>query len=207
MGIWGPLFGRAKKKRSGLPPEVEAIFSRLHELFSDESRQNEANHPSVRERLENGLDVDQLPQGIGPFGHVAENPIPANGAFGELLYLSLLKHDRTGSRLLFHRIGSVEAIDVYETVTVDGRHWDILFLSMYHPRKSHLAPEGCSLADLSEQPLIFGTNQRLNSFPVGLQEAIRELTEGMIGIPLSPPQVRAAVETVRFVRQPNTRLV
>ena len=68
---------------------------------------------------------------------------------------------------------------------------------MYHPRKSRKA-----LAEPRSQPLLYGTNRRVEGFPYGLPEAIRQTTEEIIGIPLPPPppQVRQAEESVRFQR-------
>jgi hypothetical protein len=199
MGIFSSLFG-GKKKSSVLPPEVTQIFDKIAELMEDENLQNSMNHPMIKDQILGGLDVDQLPHGIGEFGRSAENPIPVNGALGELVYLSLLKTRDTNQRLLFHRLGSVESLDMYETVSIDGRKWDILFFSMYHPRKSRKAPAGYALAEPRSQPLLYGTNRRVERFPYGLQEAIRQTTEEMIGIPLPPPQVRQAEESVRFQR-------
>lgn len=198
MGIFGSLFG--KKKNSGLPPELSQLFDKIAEIMEDENLQNSMSHPMIQDQIINGLDVDVLPDGIGDFGHAAENPIPVNGALGELLYLSLLKTNDTNQRLLFHRLGSVESLDMYETVSIDGREWDILFLSMYHPRKSRKAPKGYRLTDYRSQPLLYGTNQRVENFPYGLQLAIQETTEKVIGIPLPPPRVREAEESVRFQR-------
>lgn len=201
MGIFGSLFG--KKKSSGFPPELTQLFDKLAEIMEDENMQNSMNHPMIQDQIINRHDVDELPDGIGDFGHAAENPIPVNGALGELLYLSLLKTTDTNQRLLFHRLGSVESLDMYETVTIDGKKWDILFFSMYHPRKSRKAPSGYQLTDYRSQPLLYGTNQRVENFPYGLQAAIQQTTEKMIGIPLPPPQVRQAEESVRFHRPPE----
>jgi hypothetical protein len=83
---------------------------------------------------------DRDPKGTGPFGLVETNPIPANGPIGQLAYLSKLE-TTTGQRVLFHRLGSLGTIDAFEVVSFDGREWFILFLDMYHPRKSRLAPD------------------------------------------------------------------
>jgi hypothetical protein len=199
MGIFGSLFG-GKKKSSGLSPEVAQIFEKVAGMMEDENLQNSMNNSILKDEIVGGLDVDELPHGIGEFGRSAENPIPVNGVFGELVYLSLLKTQDTNQRLLFHRLGSVESIDIYETVSIDGHNWDILFFSFYHPRKSRKAPNGYSIAKLSNQPLFYGTNRRVEGFPYGLQEAIRKTTKQMIGIPLPPPQVRQAEESVSFKR-------
>ncbi|MCY4364582.1 MAG: hypothetical protein OXE42_20765, partial [Gammaproteobacteria bacterium] len=69
------------------------------------------------------------------------NPIPVNGSIGQLAYLSKLETER-GERILFHRIGAVDTIDVFEAVTFSGSEWFILFVDLYHPRRSRLTPDG-----------------------------------------------------------------
>ena len=55
-------------------------------------------------------------------------------------------------------------------------------------------------ANLRNQPLLYGTNRRVDSFPNGLQDAIRGTTGEFFGIPMPPPQVRQAEETIKFQR-------
>jgi hypothetical protein len=43
---------------------------------------------------------------------------------------------------LFHRIGAINKVDVFEAVTFSGSEWFILFVDLYHPRRSRLTPEG-----------------------------------------------------------------
>jgi hypothetical protein len=200
MGMFGSIFGPKNKRSSVARREADELFEKIAQLLGDENLQNAVNHPMIKEKIVGGLDVDQLPDGIGEFGRSAENPIPVNGPLGELVYLSLLKTRIANQRLLFHRLGSVESLDIYETVSIDGGKWDILFFSMYHPRKSRKSPAGYALAEPRSQPLLYGTNRRVEGFPYGLQAAIRQTTEEMIGIPLPPPQVRQAEESVRFQR-------
>lgn len=84
---------------------------------------------------------DRDPNGTGPFGLSEANPIPVNGPIGELAYLSKLETVQ-GERLLFHRIGSVGTIDVFEAVTFSGSEWFIFFVDFYHPRRSRVTPDG-----------------------------------------------------------------
>ena len=167
--------------------------------MENEDQQNSMYPPQVRAQIIGGHDVDELAYGEGDFGRTADNPIPVNGAIGELIYLSCLK-TRTGERILYHRLGSAEGIDVYETVSIDGSNWDLLFFSMYHPRKSRKSPSGYSIVKMNEQPLLYGTNLRVENFPYGLQKAIRNTTVEVFGIPMPPPQVREAEESVKFSR-------
>ena len=175
MRLFRSLFGSKKKSSSELPPEIDKIFEKMARLMEDEECQNSMYPLSIKNQIIGGQDLDELPDGVGDFGRSDENPIPVNGPIGELVYLSSL-------------------------TTQDGRRWDILFLSMYHPRKSRTAPSGYSIANVCERPLLYGTNRRVGSFPYGLQEAIRNTTAEMFGIPMRPPQVRQAEESVKFQR-------
>ena len=87
-------------------------------------------------------DCDQIPGAEGPIGHSFNNPIPVNGQLGTYKYLAKLRIS-LGTPLLFHRIGSMKSektkylVDVYELVDSSGKHWDLLFIDMYHPRRSN----------------------------------------------------------------------
>ena len=195
------LFGGKKKSPSEPSPEISKIFEKMARMMEDEQFQNSMYPLPLKNRIVGGQDLDELPDGVGGFGRSKENPIPVNGPIGELVYLSNLT-TQDGQRLLYHRLGSVYDIDIYETVSIDGSRWDILFFSMFHPRKSRKAPSGYSIANVGERPLLYGTNGSVNSFPYGLQEAIGITTAKIFGIPMRPPEVRQAEENVKFQR-PN----
>ncbi|WNJ99968.1 hypothetical protein L2D14_00750 [Thalassospiraceae bacterium LMO-JJ14] len=199
MGLFGKIFGGDKKPSSDLPPEVRKIFDKMARVMEDEKLQNSMYPDQIKSQIENGQDTDEISYAVGEFGRTEDNPIPVNGPIGELVYLSCLK-TKSNARLLFHRLGSMDGIDFYETVTIDGRDWDVLFFSMYHPRKSKKAPSGYVLTSTNEQPLLFGTNRRVENFPYSLQQAIRSTTSEIFGFPLPPPQVRQAEESVKFQR-------
>lgn len=196
MSLLKSIFGGRIKSRS---PEVERIYKKLADFMEDENQQNNTYPLPARDLIINGCDVDELPYAGGEFGRSVNNPIPVNGLIGELIYLSLLKTS-DGGRLLFHRLGALDNIDVYEAVSINGSLWDILYLSPYHPRKSRKSPLGYAIAKASEQPLLYGVNYRIKDFPHGLQQAIRDTTKIMLGFPMRPPEVRKAVEGRKFVR-------
>ena len=161
--------------------EMEKI---IEEYLNDESTQNDhflSHNPLLAYSVKSGLDCDELPRSEGPFGLVASNPIPVNGSFGEMVYLSKLR-TRQGSRLLFHRIGSTSSseasgvhnpsgmVDVFEALSFDGLFHGEFFLDMYHPRKSTKTPEGFSLhTGLS---LISGTHIGVEDFPNNYREVV-----------------------------------
>lgn len=198
MRLFGSRSGAKKKPSSGLSPEVARIFEKINRVMTDENLQNSMYPAILRDKIAAAPAVDEIPNAAGEFGRSAENPIPANGPIGELVYLSQLQIEGTDQRLLYHRLGSVRAIDIYETVSIDGRTWDILFLSLYHPRKSRKAPRSYVIADPRSQPLLYGTNRRVEHFPYGLQKAIGETNKEFFGIALPPPQVRIAEESTKF---------
>ncbi|MGB0696755.1 MAG: hypothetical protein ACPGOY_13980 [Rhodospirillaceae bacterium] len=198
MRLWEKVFAK-KKKEVDFSPKMIRFLENVKRIMSDENRQNAMNRPEVIEHIVGGLDVDELPEADGEFGRAIGNPIPVNGFMGELIYLSRLKTSN-GSQLIYHRLGSIEHIDVFETVTLDGQFWDLLFLSMYHPRKSRKAPSGYSIVSLQDQPILFGTNVRVHTFPMGLGDAIAQTTEKIFGVPIAAKEVRVAEETGHFSR-------
>jgi hypothetical protein len=110
-------------------------------VIEDEQFQLEMLDPAIKAMIESRPAYDRDPKGTGPFGFTETNPIPVNGWIGELAYISKLETVR-GERILFHRIGAIHAIDVFEAVTFSGSEWFILFVDLYHPRRSRLTPDG-----------------------------------------------------------------
>jgi hypothetical protein len=134
------------------------------------------------QQIAQGEPCEQLPGGHGPFG-TAGNPIPVDGPLGEIKYLARLR-SQTGRPLLFHRVGNSASevtnhtLDIYEVVAADGTQWTTLFMDLYHPRASSLAPPGFTLRTgglgLSRTgELGYGINQRVEDFPHGLPAAMR----------------------------------
>jgi len=129
-----------------------------------------------------GVDCDELPGASGPFGLCSTNPIPVNGLLGTYKYLAKLLSPNDAI-FYFHRLGSLSGkvaqnVDVYEAVDMNGKHWDILFLDMYHPRRSNKVPPGYRYKPydkkLSDIPFAFGVDIFCNRFPYDLPEAIEE---------------------------------
>ncbi len=128
-----------------------------------------------------GEDCDEMAGATGPFGHSCNNPIPVNAQLGSYKYLTKLR-TLSGAPLLFHRLGSMSSsvskysVDVYEVVGIDGSNWDVLFVEMYHPRRSNKAPSGYTLTryDPRTGDSIFGygVDVRCPNFPYDLPDAI-----------------------------------
>lgn len=139
MGFLSNLFGGGKEKKAS--KALHAMVSHIHRILDDEEFQLGLLPPAMQEILKAAPAYDKDPNGSGPFGFTETNPIPVNGSIGQLAYLSRLE-TQSGQRILFHRLGAVGTVDVFEAVTFDGAEWFILFVDLYHPRRSRLTPDG-----------------------------------------------------------------
>lgn len=174
------LFGSKKSKEE---EEKEKIFRKIANLLNDDNFQNSILPPMFKGPVISGASVDQLANGSGEFGFSSTNPIPCNGSLGEVTYLSRLLYGPQKEKVFFHRLGTVNRnIDKYELITLSGVR-AIVYLDMYHPRKSRLAPKGFSLQP--DTILIRGINQCLSTFPHNLHQEIMEFTKRSIGFPLA----------------------
>ena len=190
------LFSKLLPRKRETAPEVE----RLIRLFEDGAFQASLVPSVVREKFINGPSVDEVPNAFGEFGLTLTNPIPVNGSLGELIYLSSLQYGGR-TKILFHRLGSFNAIDIYETVTVDGSEWSILYFDCYHARRSRKSPKGYSLVrgDRSSYGL-YGVNHLVPNFPAGLTNGVSAFTTRILGRPMTPHALKDAEATIRFVR-------
>ncbi len=193
------------------PDGAERNLMELMMLTKTERLQNERSRAAVRDRIVNGLDVDELPDAKGEFGLDPDNPIPVNGPFGEQLYLSLLATEGSGQRLFHHRLGlktgRLGPVAAYETVSADGEKWDILYLSARHPRKSTKAPAGYALVEDSGENLVLmrGVDRRAKNFPHGVRALVPKTWKEISGLDIPPPPRRLLDPAVRFRRPPEHR--
>jgi hypothetical protein len=183
------------KKPPRLSPETERIFENLYRFFKDDAEQISQYPDQLKERIRSGLNLDSIPGATGSFGTTITNPIPVNGPIGEILYLSSLRFGE--QRVLFHRLRSFEVTDVYECVSERGDQWDVLFLDMYHPRKSTLAPNRYSIVP---NFLLSGVSAEVSDFPSQLYEAIVSYSERRFGMSLADPAIRLRKERTRYNR-------
>ncbi len=211
-GVLGGLPDRISRRRGvpeegASPPEMDETLQSIARLMGSEKLQNKNIDPGFRKAVVRGLDVDSLPGAAGEFGRDLGNPIPANATIGEMLYLSRLAAEDTDQRLMFHLLGGVMgphcSVDIFETVTLDGKKWDVLCFSMFHPRKSRRTPDGYRFVDPSPPHFLFGVNRTVLNFPENMQQVVAKWTENVFGVPLPPPQIVQAEKTVRFKRPPE----
>ena len=136
MGFLSNLFGGNEEDKA-----LREAMAHIHRILDDEKFQLELVHPAMKSMLESAPAYDKDPNGTGPFGFIETNPIPVNGPSGQLAYLSRLE-TQSGQRILFHRLGAIGTVDVFEAVLFNGAEWFILFVDLYHPRRSRLTPYG-----------------------------------------------------------------
>jgi hypothetical protein len=184
------VFWFTRKKKSHSSADIDQLFERLSRLLIDENLQNERLPPELKEEIRRSRPTDIVPAAWGEFGRDLNNPIPTNGPIGEILYLSSLKSDG-GARIAFQRLGSVGKVDVFETISFDGKDWSILCCSMYYPRKSRIAPKGFMfVGNEYGSRWIRGTNNYAIEFPRGILQRTIEWTETRIGLTIADPDLK-----------------
>jgi len=143
-----------------------SLFKRSCHEAEDRQIQEVRNEPIGPLALA-GENCDEISTAQGPFGHSYNNPIPVNGLLGTYKYLGKLISPR-GNIVYFHRIGSVSSdtctnpVDAYEVVDLNGGFWDILFIDMYHPRRSNKIPDGYKMKHYNKEvgdiPFAYGVD-------------------------------------------------
>jgi hypothetical protein len=160
MPLW---FGRKNKERKA----VNAILENIALMLSDDEMQLRILGPQQYAVFKSLTAIDAHRDAEGDFGTNFRNPIPTNGPIGSLAYLSNL-NSPLGYPLLFHRINSIDKIDIYEYVSFMGVEWGLLFVDMYHSRKSRLVPNGFARTGNTRQ--LSGFNHYWEDFPFGFAE-------------------------------------
>lgn len=115
--------------------ETMKFFSELHTLMQAMSKE--------------GTDLDEIPEGIGEFGHDITNPIPVNTIFGNTSYLNRLR-TADGKEIRYERLGSGGAenidgpIDIYD-IFCGSEKIATLYIHPYNRKDSEKAPKGFKL--------------------------------------------------------------
>ena len=182
----------------------EKMYDDALKLFNSAQLQNETLPPELKAEVEGGEDCDVLSQGSGRFGHDMGNPIPVNGPFGEMTYLSRLRLRSTGSMVFFHKVETIGRVDKFELVNVSGKVVDYLYLDMYHPRASRRYPEGYTL----EKEAVFprGVTTTVPDFPAGLYKLIKKEAKQRLGVDVAEKEsdridVEQAHASIRELRK------
>lgn len=175
----------------------------LSRFLNDEKLQNSLVPEEIRALILSGPDVDTLPGADGEFGRDPRNPIPVNGPVGEVIYISSIC-TTAGSWLMGHRVGAIGTVDAYEVVSADGSFWDLLFFSMYHPRRSRLAPSGLQFDRRDEAFGLSACSIYVETFPRGISEAVASFAKGTLGLTgINKAGLRQRSNETRFIRPPG----
>jgi hypothetical protein len=187
----------------------DKMYNDALRLFNTAALQNNTYDAALAAKIRAGADCDVIPGSTGSFGHVATNPIPVNGPFGELTYLSRLRVRATGSMVFFHKVRSIGAVDEFEVVNVSGRFADRLYFDMYHPRLSRMYPDRFTL----EREAVFprGITTTCPDFPKGLQKLIKKEAEQRLGVDVAEKEsaridIARARDSLRCLRKYSSPL-
>lgn len=196
MGFFSRLLGKEDEGQKAFREAMEMIAK----IIDDESFQNKLLGDEMEAMLLSAPAIDERPDGQGAFGLDERNPIPVNGAIGELSYLSKLETSN-GERMMFHRVGAINTVDVFEAVTYSGSGWYIFFVDYYHPRRSRKAPSGFQIANEPRQ--FSGFHNFCRNFPYDFADAKQASAEflRMAYIPLG--NVMPQIEKKVFTRPMN----
>lgn len=124
MGFLSRLFGENREDK-----DLREALAIVNRTINDENFQLELINPVIKEMILSAPAYDKDPNGTGLFGFTETNPIPVNGPIGQLAYLSKLE-TQVGQRILFHRLGAMGTVDVFEAVSFNGGEWFILFVDL-----------------------------------------------------------------------------
>jgi hypothetical protein len=141
--LW-PLHLFQRKKR---PPK------KLMDVLNENSffQEQKALFDTLSLMCQDGCETDEIPGGIGEFGHTVTNPIPTKTVFGSTSYLARLCAP-DGEKVVYERNGPVfckeissKPIDEYTVSHPNGTVLARLYLSPYHKKNSEKTPRGFSL--------------------------------------------------------------
>lgn len=186
MGFFRRLFNSWQKKKE-TKAALNRIFEHTLQILNNDELQNSLMSEKVRLLLEQGGIRDEVPHPRGAFGRSLHNPIPVNGPLGEITYLSSLRTITKGERIAFYRLGSIDTIDIYEAVSFDGSHWDILYFDCYYKCKSTKLPSGYSIDTVKG---ITGTNSFIPGFPYNIEYFVKRCSIDIFGYPFLNPGIK-----------------
>jgi hypothetical protein len=179
--------------------QLAQIMARALRLIKDEKYQSEMQR-QIFENLHQTVGIDPMTREAGKrndlerLGSIGA-PIPVNGVYGELSYLSLLR-TKSGAPFAFHRLGSSRTplglvADIYELLALDLSVRARLYFDIYNRNRSKQCPKGMMLAnDFYNKNPIFGTSHNVASFPLGLSEIVREQQKEIYGWPFPVESLR-----------------
>ena len=110
-------------------------------------KKHEALSEALTRMYQAAGDPDEIPGGLGEFGHAPGNPIPTQSPIDSTRYLARLRLP-SGERVHCKQTGSLASnlhrrlIDRFEISSLQGVRLATLYLSHYYDRTSEKAPNG-----------------------------------------------------------------
>ncbi len=154
--------------------QLDAEVDGLNRLLEDAEYQlSFMSAEFAEDALSNGA-AEEVPGAIGRFAYTPTNPVPVNGTVGAMAYLSRLQ-TRSRDSLIFHRLGRLDALEVFEALCLAQGQWFVFFLDPRYARASASAPEGLTL--LRPGRLLHGVGTTMRDFPFEFAEIVGEYKE------------------------------
>ncbi|MEM9601961.1 MAG: hypothetical protein AAGA11_03805 [Pseudomonadota bacterium] len=154
--------------------KLDQDIEEVNRLLEDPAHQLSMMPERVVEQARRNGRVDTVPGASGSFGTVPTNPIPVNGTVGAMAWLSRLQ-TRQGESLVFHRVGLLHGLEVYEALSLTRANWFLFFLDPVHLGASRQAPEGFRL--MAEGRLFHGVGRLMPRFPGDLERIVASYDE------------------------------
>ncbi len=194
MSVFKQLLNR---RMSDQEDRLNHELDNLQRVMEDEAFQNSLLDDKTAAEVARGDSVDALVMSSGAFGFDPENPIPVNGPLGAVTYLSRLK-THSGERLLFQCVGRKDGVRVFECVTYSGRRWFVLFLHIYHPRKSTFLPDGFEFS--GDVAMFSGFVDASLDFPKDYQQRVDKLDDRIKAAYATQARLGGNIGASSFVR-------
>lgn len=183
--------------------KLDREIETLNRLLEDEAYQLSLMPDQVvKEALRNGA-VDEVAGGSGSFALLPSNPVPVNGTVGAMAWLSRLQ-TRHGDSLVFHRLGMLEAIEVYEALSLQRRQWFLFFLDPRYQRASTAAPAGFHLIAAGRP--FHGVGSLMRHFPHDFEDIVSGYDEEFRLATVAPNKVLSHISRSDVQRPPAQRI-
>ncbi|MEM6988388.1 MAG: hypothetical protein AAF499_17875 [Pseudomonadota bacterium] len=128
----------------------------------------------------------EIPNAAGSFALVPSNPVPVNGTVGAMAWLSRLQ-TRHGESLVFHRLGILGDLEVYETLSLQRQQWAMFFFDPRYLSASTRAPNGYQL--LSSSRPFHGVGSHMRDFPFEFDEIVNGYSEAFKLATVAPNKI------------------
>jgi len=178
-------FLRYRAQRSA-EEQLDAEVESLNRLLEDQAYQLSLMPEAIVSQAQRNGQVDEIVGAQGRFAYVPTNPVPVNGTVGAMAWLSRLQ-TRHKESLVFHRLGQIGAIEVYEAMSLIRRQWFVFFTDPRYAGASDRAPEGLNLMEPGRP--FHGVGSLMRDFPHEFADIVQAYSEEFRLATLAPNKV------------------